>query len=237
MTRSVRAIVLGTAVCVLAGCEQRPASPLAPSTPDAEGGAAVPPAVAAAVTQSQGGSPSQQFEVPEESPGPPFYAISNNGAFVPNDGVWAAIAFLRRLDCVPPTASLLTVIGPSAFGCALTVEGHEHWQHGPGLDPAPRQTLFTGLGDVPIVFVRWSEIEQAMAGGLTLPELLALPSARVGTADYYKETDVLGISGPHGAGRGSYTIEARGTVGADPFRLNVNEVLGELRVVQIEFDH
>ena len=73
-------------------------------------------------------------------------------------------------------------------------------------------------------------------GVLTLPELLALPSAVIGTANQYTETDIFGISGPLGAGRGMYKITARGTLpNGHAFSLHVNEVLGELRVVEIKF--
>ena len=181
-------------------------------------------------------APDVVFKVPEESPGPPFYAISGNGGFIPHDGTWAAISFQRELGCVQPAANLLTPVGPIAFGCTLTVEGHEHWENGPPVDLAPRQTQFYGLGAVPIIFALWAELEPALAGGLTLPELLALPSAIGGTAMFYKETDILGISGPQGAGKGSYKINARGFLSdGRPFSLHVNEVLGTLRVVEITF--
>ena len=201
----------------------------APTAPDPE--SAVTPA-----TQPSQAGPSIQLKVPEDSPGPPFYAISGNGGFIPHDSQWAAIPFVRELGCIPASQDLLVVAAPAAFGCTLTVHGHEHWQNGPGIDPAPRQTQLMGSGAVPIVFALWSEVQAASVGGLTRAELLGLPSAIVGTADFYKETNVLGISGPHGAGKGSYKINARGTL-ADtrPFSLHVNEVLGELRVVEIAF--
>ncbi len=181
-------------------------------------------------------SPDVAFKFPEESPGAPFYAISGNGGFIPNDGIWAAIPFHRELGCVPGGANLLQVSIPFAFQCTLTVEGTEHWENGPFVDLAPRQTHSYGLGAVPIVFVLWSEVEPALAGGLTLPELLALPSAIVGTAMFYKETDIFGISGPQGPGKGSYKINARGNLSdGRSFSLLVNEVLGTLKVVEISF--
>lgn len=174
---------------------------------------------------------------PAQSPGAPFYAISGNGGFIPNDGAWSAIPFHRDLACVPASANLLVLAIPDAFFCTLMVEGHEHWEHGPGIDPAPRQTVTDGLGAVPIVFAPWSAVQAAVADGtLTLPELLALPGRIVGTADSYHETDIFGISGPLGAGRGMYKISARGSLSdGRSFRLTVNEVLGELRVVEISF--
>jgi hypothetical protein len=180
-------------------------------------------------------SPDVVFMIPEQSPGVPFYAISGNGGFIPHDSTWAAIPFHRELSCVPGGADLLQIVGPSAFGCTLTVEGHEHWENGPWADLA-RQTVIYGLGAVPIIFVRWTELQPALAGGLTLPELLSLPSAIIGSAMFYKETDVLGISGPQGAGKGSYKITAQGFLSDyRTFSLHVNEVLGQLRVVQIAF--
>lgn len=181
-------------------------------------------------------APDVVLMVPEQSPGAPFYAISANGGFIPHDGTWAAIPFHREPGCVPEGTNLLEIVGPSAFGCTLTVEGFEHWENGPLVDPAPRQTVFFGLGAVPIIFVEWAVLEPALAGGLTLPELATLPTAIVGTATFYKEVDILGISGPHGPGKGSYKITARGSLSDNrSFSLHVNEVLGSLRVVQITF--
>ena len=216
---TVRSLTLAAGVLALAACQEEP--PLEPE--------------AGAAAYSQFG-PSILLKTPDQSPGPPYYTTSGNGGFIPHDGEWAAIMFLRELGCVPADQDLLAFPVLAAFGCALTVQGHEHWQNGPGIDLAPRQTQYIGLGAVPIVFARLSEVQAAAGNGLELSELLALPSAILGTADFYKETDIFGISGPHGAGKGSYKITARGTL-ADgrSFRLHVNEVLGELRVVQIDF--
>jgi hypothetical protein len=178
------------------------------------------------------------LKFPGQSQGAPFYAISGNGGFIPNDGTWAAIPFHRDLGCVPSGANLLIVAIPDAFFCdILMVEGHEHWENGPGIDLAPRQTVSKGRGAVPIVFAPWGAVQSAVADGtLTLPELLALPGSIVGTANVYNETDIFGISGPLGAGRGMYKINARGSLSdGRSFRLNVNEVLGEQRVVEISF--
>lgn len=170
--------------------------------------------------------------------GPPFYAISGNGGFIPHDGTWAAIPFVRPMSCPGAATSNLIMLDFGALGCGqLTVEGFDRWQNGPGIDPAPRQTQYLGKGAVPIVFVRWNELQGVIGDGeLLLAELLGLPSAIVGTATFYKETDIYGVSGPLGPGRGMYKISARGTLpGGGTFRLHVNEVLGELRVVDIRF--
>jgi hypothetical protein len=210
---------LALAAFALVACDGSPtgpdaASPGAPAAPEA----------------------SVVFQTPEESPGPPFWAISGNGGFIPHDGTWAAIPFVREPGCVPPGQDLLVLAAPAAFGCTLTVEGHEHWQNGPGIDPAPRQTKYRGLGAVPVVFALWSEVQAATDGGLTLSELMGLPSAVTGHADRYVETDIYGVSGPLGPGRGMYKISGAGTLeDGRPFELQVNEVLGELQQVRIAF--
>ncbi len=215
--------ITACAVFLLAACADAPTGPEA-ATPALDGS----PAEAGIV-----------LKTPEQSPGPPFWTILANGPFLPHDGTWAAIPFLRDYtapNCIPPGQDLSVIVGPLAFGCPLTVEGHEHWQNAPGVDPAPRQTIYRGLGAVPIVFAQLSEVQAAMAGGLTLSELLGLPSAVVGHADRYSETDILGVSGPHGPGRGMYKITARGELeDGRSFDLHVNEVLGELRRVRITF--
>ena len=223
------AALLGIAT---AGCSDGPAAPS--QLP------AVGPVATATGPEATGPDQSSQFgpsvllKVPEDSAGPPYYSISANGAFIPRDGEWAAFPFLRELACVPDAQDLLAFPVFDAFDCDLTVEGHEHWQNGPQFDLAPRQTQFMGLGDVPIFFVHWTEVQAAMTGGLELGELKNLSSTVLGTAHFYKESNVLGISGPHGPGKGSYTISARGTLeDGGTFSLHVNEVLGQQRVVQI----
>jgi len=197
------------------------------TAPDATGPAADP-------TLANGGNEGLVvLSAPGESPGPPFWTILANGGFLPHDGTWAAVPFLRDYTapgCIPPGQDLAVIVGPLAFGCPMTVEGHEHWQNGPGIDPAPRQTKYRGLGAVPIVFVRLDEIEAAMADGLRLDELLGLPSAVVGHADRYNETDILGVSGPLGPGRGMYKISASGELtDGRSFRLQVKKVRIEFK--------
>ena len=180
---------------------------------------------------------SSAAEALRTSDGPPFFTIAGNGAFVPHDGEWAALPFVRDPECSQAMASAnLLSLDFSAFGCPLTVEGFDRWQNGPTVDPAPRQTHYSADGPVPIAFVRWSELEPAIADGvLTMEELLALPSLMWGDADRYRETDIYGVSGPLGPGRGMYKITASGALrnGGTAFRLHVNEVLGELQVVDI----
>jgi hypothetical protein len=170
-----------------------------------------------------------------ESSGPPFYSIVANGGFVPHTDEWAALPLARKLSCVPPDANLLAFAGPPSAACAV-LTGREHWETAPGPGLAPRQTVFRGLGAVPIVFAPWALVQDALADDvLTLAELTG-PDVRLGYARVYHETDILGVSGPLGAGRGMYKISAHGDmVDGGSFRLLVNEVLGELQTVEIEF--
>lgn len=151
--------------------------------------------------------------MPEDHPGNPFYALIFNGLdpeaphfFFPHSNGWGAAAFERKLGCVPPDFNLLLEFDftpafpggpPRPFLCDLTVRGFQVWHNPPdpiAVDPGPVFITSVGLGDVPVVFARWDEIEDAMADAvLTLPELLALPSAIVGSADHFV---ALYVNGP-----------------------------------------
>jgi hypothetical protein len=153
-----------------------------------------------------------RLRVPEDHPGNPFYALIFNGLtpespdfFFPHSDEWGAAAFERRLECVPPDFNLLEEFDftpafpggpPRPFLCPLTVSGYQIWHNPPDplpVDPGPVFVMSRGLGAVPVVFARWDEIEEAMADlVLTLPELLALPSAMVGLADHFVATYVNG---------------------------------------------
>lgn len=82
-----------------------------------------------------------------------------------------------------------------------------------------------GLGAVPVVFAHWSEIETAMADMvLTLPELLALPSAIVGSAD---RLTALYVNGPRPEDRLMNKLSASGSLpDGRSFRIHANESAG-----------
>lgn len=135
-----------------------------------------------------------RLQIPEQTFGPPFYAriefASVDAGIVPNNGEWAAIVLYRQLNCIPGDFNLLTVFdAPRAFGCPLNdIGGYEVWTNAPGADPAPAYSRLIGRSLVPVLFVRHAEFVGAIADGvLTLPELRALPSARIGNAEYYNE--------------------------------------------------
>jgi hypothetical protein len=185
----------GLVALLLAACEEVP-SPMAPgANPDVD-----PPTEAS------------RLAVPGDHPGNPFYALIFNGLepesphfFFPHDEGWGAAAFERELWCVPSDFNLLEEFDftpafpggpPRPFLCPLTVEGFHIWDNPPSplpVDPGPIMVLSRGLGAVPVVFAHWPELVAAMADGvLTLPELLALPSAIVGTADRFSAQYVNG---------------------------------------------
>jgi hypothetical protein len=173
--------------------------------------------------------PATQLNVPEDHPGNPFYALLFNGLtpdsphfFFPHANGWGAVAFERELGCVPPDFNLLLEFDftpafpggpPRSMLCTLTVEGVQVWHNPPDpitVDPGPIFIMSRGLGDVPVVFARWDEIEAAMADAvLTLPELLALPSAMVGSADHFV---ALYVNGPAPDDRLMNRLSASGTL-------------------------
>jgi hypothetical protein len=149
-----------------------------------------------------------RLDFPEEDPGPPYYARIRQG-FVVHTNEWAAIVFYRQPSCVPPNFNLLNLFNPpAAFGCALTVEGFLLLdQVPPPPGTPPKQSKSFGLGAVPVAFVSWAELQAAMADGvLTIVELGALPSLRIATATFFRET--LHPSG--GAQQPELTIVASG---------------------------
>ncbi len=183
-----------------------------------------------------------RLSVPEEDPGPPFYAALER-LFVPHTDEWAAISFLRQPGCVPDDFNLLDLFDvPAAFGCPLTVQGHVIYKNAPPpVDSAPIQANLHGLGAVPIWFVSWPELQVALADDvLTVPELLSLPSLLIGSASFFKETQHPGNERPQGEGNGKIEITARGTLtDGRTFQFQVREMgvdqQSVLRHVRIEF--
>ncbi len=166
-------------------------------------------ALAALLPASQAAA-ATRLEVPEESPGPPFYARINAPLHVPHTDEWAAIVFYRNPACVPPAFNLLRFFaGPSAFACPLTVEGFEIWEDGPGQNPAPRMSHLRGTGSVPIWFVSWPQLQAAAADGvLTVAELQGLPSLVIGSGSPFREM----LQPSQSNKKGKINIGARGTL-------------------------
>ena len=182
--------------------------------------------VAAAVIPAEA---AVRVDFPDPSPGVPFYARIEPGSppFVIQDGTWAAIVFYRLPQCVPSGFNLLDLFDvPGAFGCPLTVRGFEVWKNGPPpVDSAPIQVEMRGLGAVPIWFVRWSVLQAAIAdGALTVPDLFAMASLRIGSASFYQES----VRPLGGAKKGSLQIVAHGLLeDGTSFQLELASVEGQ----------
>jgi hypothetical protein len=116
----------------------------------------------------------------------PFYAAPF--LVVGHTADWASIPFYRPPSCIPPDFNLITLVDfPRAFSCTPpTTKGFEVWKDGA---PVPWVWRLYGLGAVPTYFVRWSELQGAMADGvLTIAELQSLPSLLIGSASIYEQT-------------------------------------------------
>ncbi len=166
----------------------------------------------------------------------PYYARIER-SWIYHDDEWAGVAFYRPPSCVPAGFNLLDLLDiPGAFACTpITTDGFSIWDNGPGTDPAPTHVQLDGLGAVPIWFVKWSEMQDAVADGvLTIGELGALPSLLVGTASTYHENlHPLGT-----ANVGMIEISSSGTLqDCRSFRFNVKQLdgVGMGMVVHIDF--
>ncbi len=215
--KTVRTLPISAALLLLAACQET-TEPPGPSGADGVG-----PTLAV------------RLNVPEDHPGNPFYSpihdIPGVSFLFPHTEEWGAAPFERELSCVPPGFNLLDVFDPGSFSCALTVEGFQIWDNPPTpfpVDPGPLKVLSRGLGAVPIVFAHWNEIQLAMSDAvLTLPELLNLSSAIVGTADHYVANYV---NGPLPLGFVMQKIVASGTLpDGRSFRVHAGDSQGGVR--------
>lgn len=170
--------------------------------------------------------------VPEQSPSGPFYARIERGLVLQTDE-WVAIAFYRDPECVPASFNLRDFFDsnfPAVFSCSLTVHGFEVWSD-PANDDGPRQSKLRGNGAVPVWFVSVEDYQAALPG-LTMTELLSMPSLMQGVATDFEETlHPLGI-----AQQSMLQIVATGELpDGRTFQFVAVEAAGELRHVRIEF--
>jgi hypothetical protein len=173
-----------------------------------------------------------RLRVPEESPSGPFYARIERGLVLQTDE-WVAIAFYRDPACVRLSFNLLNFFDfaniPAIFSCPLTVSGFEIWDDPPGA--APRQSKLQGNGAVPVWFISVADYEGALPG-LTMDELLAMPSLMQGVATDFEET----LHPLEAAQQSMLQIVASGALpDGRTFHFVAVEAAGELRHVRIEF--
>lgn len=177
-----------------------------------------------------------------EEPGAPYYArIDPEPPYIHDDGEWAAIVFYRDPGCVPADFNLLFFFDPpNAFACPLTIHGALLWEGAPQ-SGAPKIALSSGNGAVPVWFVPVGAIQQAMQDGvLTIGELAGLDGRLVGYADQFNEVlhphPLPPVLGGGGHPNPKTLISAQGQLeDGRSFSLNVTEIQGEIRAIQIRF--
>jgi len=177
-------------------------------------------------------APASYANVRTEPSDLPGYARLSYEDLFYDDG-WAAIVFYRPPDCVPDGFNLLEFFDLNAFDCGpATTDGFYIWAGEPWVS-SPIQIMLQGLGDVPVWFVAWPELEAAIADGiLTMPELEALPSLLIGSADFYNET----LHPTGGAVMPMISFVAHGTlVDGQSFQVHVTWTANADPQVRIEF--
>ena len=191
-------------------------------------------AVALMITLLAGSTANGQVRltVPEQSLGGPFYARLERGVVL-QSGDWVAIAFYRDPGCVRANFNLLNFFDfaniPAIFSCPLTVNGFEIWND-PLADPAPRQSKLQGRA-VPVWFVSATDFQAALPG-VTLTELLAMPSLMQGVATTFSET----LHPIEAAEQNMLQLVATGYLpDGRTFQFMAVEAAGELREVIIRF--
>jgi N-acetylneuraminic acid mutarotase len=140
------------------------------------------------------------LNAPGESPGGPWYADIGRD-FIPTDGAQVAIVFMRDPAHIRPEFNLLDMVDiPAAFECPFLLRGQEWW-HEPFVDfPFKVEYGLENDGSVPVYFVDLAELDNEITDDqLTLGELEAFSSLRVGQATYIKN-DVLDINAPDSDG-------------------------------------
>ena len=116
------------------------------------------------------------------------YAALARG-FLPHTDEWAVVVFYRSPGCIPTEFNLLDFLDfqRPAPPCASCTSRAVNWVSLD--DPYPAAQFFPGTGAVPVWFVRWPELQAAVADDvLTIGELAALPSLTVGSASFFHES-------------------------------------------------
>jgi hypothetical protein len=173
-----------------------------------------------------------RLRVPQDSPSGPFYARIERGLVLQTHD-WVAVAFYREPSCVPASFNLLNFFDfaniPAVFSCPLTVSGFELWDDPAGA--APRQSKLRGNGGLPVWFVSVDDFQTALPG-VTMTELLAMPSLMQGVATEFEET----LHPLEAAQQSMLQIVASGELpDGRSFRFIAVEASAELRHVSIEF--
>lgn len=185
--KAVAACAAVFAVLVAAACAAHddPVTPVQSAAGNTPVGARAPQA------GQSGQSGLMVLTIPDEDPGPPFYA--RVGLQFLTDGDLLAIPFYRDPACVPADFNLLEMFhfpgpgGPGAFACPLSMTGRLLIEPDAPLGTFPRQVVLQGDA-VRFWFVPYADFQEiAEDGVVTMPELAGL-SPLQGTAGRYHET-------------------------------------------------
>jgi hypothetical protein len=155
---------------------------------------AAPVPEAALAASAAGDGRMVRVTFPDPDPGVPSYArvgLAMNQVL--HDGEWLAVPMLRDPACIPAEFNLLGFFdppgpgGPGAFVCPLNLSGWFMIEADAPQGSIPRVVHASGSA-VPFWFVRWSEFEPLLAGGVVrIGDLAALPSLVRGTATRFEE--------------------------------------------------
>jgi hypothetical protein len=174
-----------------------------------------------------------QRSIPDEDPGPPFYARVGMQFF--DNGKWLAIPFYRPPDCIPPDFNLLQFFhfpgpeGPGAFACPVLMSGRLVTEADAPLGTFPRKVWLRG-SDVPIWFVASDAFADAAADGVvTIGELEELHPLR-GVASFYRET-----LQPRAEDHLIVIVSFGALDDGRPFLFQVTQVLDEIKSLAIAF--
>jgi len=158
------------------------------------------PLVLLAVVQvTEPATASDRLLFPEDFPGLPAYLALPENDLGFTDGEWACIPVYRELSGVPGDFNLLDGLDNAtparvayAQSVPLHVQGFVIRDNPP---PSPPQTLYIeDVPGMPILFVRWDELQLEIADGkIFIDELLSMNSLIIGQATMYmEEIQVLG---------------------------------------------
>lgn len=156
----------------------------------------------------------ERLTVPDEYPGIPIYLQTDLPPLLPDTATWAPIVFYRDPECVPEDFNLMEVVdftpdpdfGLRVWRCPLTVKEFEIFTAPPSEGP-PIFLEIHGLGAVPMWFVSWPELREAIADGvLTITELKSLQSLQKGQASFFQ----LSFGPTGGAQHPNYHLVAGG---------------------------
>lgn len=172
--------------------------------------------------------------IPEEDPGPPFYARLGMQEFH-TDG-WLVVVFYRHPSCVPPDFELTETYhfpddtGPGAFACEATVAGHTLTEPDAPATRFPWVALLRGRGDVPVWFVPFDRYETlADEEPVTVGSLGELDPL-VGSASHYHET-----LHPRASGHRIDAVASGSLEDGRTFRYQVAERDGEVVDISLAF--